>query len=60
MKRRNMNKIQSTQRRKVRPTHPREILREDVLPGLGLTQGEFAERLGVYLAERHDGPSSLV
>ena len=30
-----------------RPTHPGEILREDVLPALELTQREFAERLGV-------------
>lgn len=30
-----------------RPTHPGEILREDVLPTLGLTQKEFADRLGV-------------
>ena len=29
------------------PTHPGEILREDVLPALGLTQGQLAERLGV-------------
>jgi len=33
--------------RKRRPTHPGEILREDVLPATGLTQGEFAELLGV-------------
>jgi len=30
-----------------RPTHPGAILREDVLPALGMTQGEFAEHLGV-------------
>jgi addiction module HigA family antidote len=30
-----------------RPTHPGEILREDVLPALGVTQGEIAKRLGV-------------
>jgi addiction module HigA family antidote len=30
-----------------RPTHPGEILREDVLPALGISQAEFAERLGV-------------
>ena len=30
-----------------RPTHPGEILREDVLPKLGITQTELAERLGV-------------
>lgn len=29
------------------PTHPGEILREDVLPALGMSQREFAERLGV-------------
>ena len=33
--------------RKRRPTHPGEILREDVLPGAGLTQGELARVLGV-------------
>jgi addiction module HigA family antidote len=33
--------------RKRRPTHPGEVLREDVLPGLGATQGAFAELLGV-------------
>ncbi len=32
---------------KRRPTHPGEILREDVLPALKLTQGEIAARLGV-------------
>lgn len=30
-----------------RPTHPGEILREEVLPSLGLTQTEFARLLGV-------------
>jgi addiction module HigA family antidote len=30
-----------------KPTHPGEILREDVLPALGMTQAEFAKRLGV-------------
>jgi addiction module HigA family antidote len=32
---------------KRRPTHPGAILREDVLPALGMTQKEFADRLGV-------------
>ena len=32
---------------KRRPTHPGAILREDVLPALGMTQTEFAQRLGV-------------
>ena len=30
-----------------RPTHPGAILREDVLPGLDITQGRLAELLGV-------------
>jgi addiction module HigA family antidote len=30
-----------------RPTHPGEILREDVLPALGITQAVFATHLGV-------------
>jgi len=32
---------------KRRPTHPGAILRADVLPSLGMTQIEFAKRLGV-------------
>ena len=32
---------------KRRPTHPGAVLREDVLPALGLTQGQFAEHMGV-------------
>ena len=30
-----------------RPTHPGAVLREDVLPELGITQAELARRLGV-------------
>jgi addiction module HigA family antidote len=30
-----------------KPTHPGAILREDVLPELGITQGELAMRLSV-------------
>jgi addiction module HigA family antidote len=30
-----------------KPTHPGEILREDVLPSLNITQTELADRLGV-------------
>jgi antitoxin HigA-1 len=30
-----------------RPTHPGEILREDVLPALAITQTQFAKILGV-------------
>jgi addiction module HigA family antidote len=33
--------------RKRRPTHPGEVLREDVLPALGMTQGDFAAWIGV-------------
>jgi addiction module HigA family antidote len=33
--------------RRRRPTHPGEILLEDVLPGLGVTQQAFAAALGV-------------
>jgi addiction module HigA family antidote len=32
---------------KRKPTHPGEVLREDVLPGLKMSQTEFARRLGV-------------
>jgi antitoxin HigA-1 len=33
--------------RKRRPTHPGELLREDVLPAAGISQTALAERLGV-------------
>lgn len=39
-----MNTLRNPKRR---PTHPGEILREDVLPALDITQGELAKRLGV-------------
>lgn len=32
---------------KRKPSHPGELLREDVLPALGMSQTEFARRLGV-------------
>lgn len=32
---------------KRKPTHPGEVLREDVLPSLEMTQTELAKRLGV-------------
>ncbi|OGA23044.1 MAG: addiction module antidote protein, HigA family [Betaproteobacteria bacterium RIFCSPLOWO2_02_FULL_65_24] len=32
---------------KRKPTHPGEVLREDLLPSLHMTQTEFAKRLGV-------------
>ena len=39
-----MNTLKAKNRR---PTHPGAILREDVLPSLGITQTELADRLGV-------------
>ncbi len=39
--------MKSLRNPKRRPTHPGEILRQDVLPALDITQGEFAKRLGV-------------
>ena len=38
---------QSLRDPKRRPTHPGTILREDVLPALGMTQKEFANWIGV-------------
>ena len=39
--------MKSMRNPKRKPTHPGETLREDVLPALEMTQGEFAKRLGV-------------
>lgn len=39
-----MNPLRNPNRR---PTHPGALLREDVLSALGMTQTEFAKRLGV-------------
>ena len=39
--------IPNTRKRKVRPTHPGEMLREDFLPDYGLTISAFAKALGV-------------
>ena len=39
--------MKSMRHPKRRPTHPGETLREDMLPALGMTQGELARRLGV-------------
>lgn len=39
-----MNTLRAANRR---PTHPGAILREDILPSLGITQTELAEKLGV-------------
>src|SRR3989339_1141565 len=39
--------IPNTRERKIRPTHPGEMLREDFLPDYGLTVSTFARALGV-------------
>lgn len=39
--------IPNTRERKVRPTHPGEMLREDFLPDYGLTVSSLARALGV-------------
>ena len=39
--------IPNTRERKIRPTHPGEMLREDFLPDYGLTVASFADALGV-------------
>jgi len=40
--------------RKVRPTHPGEILREDFLPDYGLTVSSLAKALGVSRQTVHE------
>ncbi len=42
-----MKKAERLQQRQVRPTTPGEVLREDVLPALGISQGALAISLGV-------------
>ncbi len=39
--------IENTRERKIRPTHPGEMLREDFLPDYGLTVSSLARALGV-------------
>ena len=39
--------IPNKRQKKVRPTHPGEMLREDFLPDYGLTVSSFAKALGV-------------
>ena len=34
-------------KRRRRPTHPGELLREEILPAANITQGELATRMGV-------------
>jgi antitoxin HigA-1 len=39
--------IENTRERKIRPTHPGEMLREDFLPDYGLSVSSLARALGV-------------
>jgi addiction module HigA family antidote len=39
--------FENTRERKIRPTHPGEMLREDFLPDYGLTVSSLARALGV-------------
>ena len=39
--------MKSLRNPKRRPTHPGAVLREDVLPALGISQGQLATRMGV-------------
>lgn len=39
--------IPNTTRRKIRPTHPGEMLREDFMPDYGLTVSRLAQAVGV-------------
>ncbi len=39
--------ISNLEARKIKPTHPGEMLREDFMPDYGLTVTTFAEKLGV-------------
>lgn len=46
-----MNSLRDPRRR---PTHPGALLREDILPALGLTRAEFAKHLGLSEGELSD------
>ena len=39
--------IKNTETRKIKPTHPGEMLREDFMPDFGLGASDLAEKLGV-------------
>ena len=39
--------IPNTRERKIRPTHPGAMLREDFMPDYGLTVSNFAKAIGV-------------
>ncbi|MCL4673446.1 MAG: HigA family addiction module antidote protein [Sphingomonadaceae bacterium] len=38
----------------LRPVHPGEVLREDVIPASGLTKADFARRLGISREALHN------
>ena len=42
-----MSNVENTRDRKIRPTHPGEMLREDFMPDYHLTVSAFAKALGV-------------
>src|SRR2546426_9790435 len=44
-------RVNMTAKRKRRPTHPGELLREETLPAAGLTPSELAARLAYLKAE---------
>ena len=50
--------------RKRRPTHPGELLKEDILPAAGINQSDLAKRLGVsrrtvnLILQQHRGVSA--
>ena len=46
--------IRNTRERKIRPTHPGEMLREDFLQDYGLTASGLAEALGVSRQTIHE------
>ena len=39
--------VKNVRKRKIRPTHPGEMLREDFLPDFGLSVSGFAKAIGV-------------
>lgn len=46
--------VQNSLLRGLPPTHPGEMLREDILPALGKTKTEIADLLGVSRQTLHD------
>lgn len=38
----------------LRPIHPGEVLREDVIPGTGLSKTKFAEKIGISREALHN------